>query len=193
MPFLAYYHSSLRWALRHMTAPEFKVYTYLISIVIRPKKSDISKYTRGIEVYNIYMKGRMLVVNVSIGRIAKECKLGERTVAKAMKRFSDAGILIKITSHKGRYNHIYLVGIENMWPENKEYKGEYYFTEFKSIQDGNALPDAVRDFIIANKYDAEKLARNGIPELNVKLRDLFVDAYNKKKDDDVVRLWNVRG
>jgi hypothetical protein len=41
MSFLAYYHTSMRWALNNLSAPEFKIYTYLISIAIRPRKSEV--------------------------------------------------------------------------------------------------------------------------------------------------------
>ncbi len=97
MPVLAYHHTSMRWALKHLTAPEFKVYTYLISIVIRPKEVDAKTFRNGIEIYNLYTKGRLLPVNVSISRIALECKLGERTVANAIKRLNAIGIIIKIS------------------------------------------------------------------------------------------------
>ncbi len=193
MPFLAYDHTPMRWALRHLTAPEFKVYIYMISIAIRPRKSDAKWFANAKEIYRLYKEGRLLPVNVSVRRIAKECKLGERTVAKAVKRFAEVGIILKITNHKGRKNNMYLVGIENMWGIGEDFKRDCYFTELCFIQDGNGMPDPVRYFIFNNRYDAKTLSENEIPEIGKRLGELFVGSYNSEKWDKVVNLWPVRG
>jgi len=193
MPFLMYHHTCLRWSLRHMTSPEFKVYTYLISIPIRPKKSAVRGYKNGLEIYNLYKEGRLLAVNVSIGRIARECKLSERTVAYAVKRFCDLGIILKITNYRGRFNNVYIVGIENMWHDDEQFKKDYYFTEFASVHDGCGVADAVRSFILKNRYNSKTLACAEVPGLGKRLIELFAQEYNQKKWDNVVKLWEVRG
>jgi hypothetical protein len=194
MVFLSYYHTALRWALKNMTAPEFKVYTYLISIPIRAKKAESNKYKNGTEVYALYREGGLLPVNVSAKRMAVECKLGERTVAKAISRFSDLGAILKITDHKGRHNNVYIVGIKNMWyAEDDDFKPEHFFTEFSFIQNGEVLPDAVRYFILNNRYDSETLAHEEVPEMNQTLGELFVQEYQKHRDEGVVKLFQRRG
>ena len=192
MPFLAYDHTVMRWALRNMTAPEFKVYTYLISIAIRPKKSEAKGYRNGQEIYDLYRKGSLLPVNVSIGRMAEQCKLSDRTVAKAISRFSEMGLVIKITHHKGRFNNLYIVGVENMWA-TEEFRPDYYFAAFTFIQNGESVPEAVRYFILENRYNAKALASHEIPVVNKKLYELFVQSYNAKKHDNVINLWPRRG
>ena len=189
MSFLAYYHTSLRWALRNLSPTEFKTYTYMISIPIRAKKSEVKGYRNGMEVYNLFRKGRLLPVNVSVRRIAEECNLGERTVAYAIKVLDDRGVIIRITHHKGRLNHVYLVGIENMWTTTKEFKPDCYFTDFTFIQEGERMPDGVRDFILSNRYDAEALSRNEIPGIKKSLGDLFAGPRRKSKKSDEVDLW----
>jgi hypothetical protein len=194
MVFLSYYHTSMRWALRNMTAPEFKIYTYLISIPIRAKKAEINKYKNGIEVYDLYRKGNLLPVNVSVDRIAEECKLGARTVHKAISRFNELGAILKTTNHKGRHNNVYLVGIKNMWYTTEDdFKSEHFFTEFSFIQNGEALPDAVRYFILNNRYDAETLAHEEVPDMNKTLGDLFVSDYPRRRAENTVRLFQVKG
>jgi hypothetical protein len=183
----------MRWALRNLTSPEFKVYTYMISVAIRPRKSDARWFPNGKEIYRLYREGRILASNVSVRRIAKECKLSERTVAKAVKRFSDVGIVLKITNYKGRRSNIYLVGVENMWSIGEGLKPDCYFTELCFIQDGNAIPDPVRYFIFNNRYDAQALAQKDIPQLGQRLGDLFVGSYDNEKRDKMVKLWQVRG
>ena len=193
MPFLAYDHTPMRWALRNLTSPEFKVYTYMISVAIRPNKSDAKWFPNGKEIYRLYREGRILASNVSVRRIAKECKLSERTVAKAVKRFSDVGIVLKITNYKGRHSNIYLVGVENMWGIGEGFKNDCYFTELRYIQDGSSLPDTVRDFIFNNRHDAQALAQNEIPDIGERLGELFVGSYDNGKWDKMVKLWQVRG
>jgi len=192
MPFLAYDHTVMRWALKHMTAPEFKVYTYMISIAIRPKKSEAKGFRNGKEIRDLYRKGSLLPVNVSIARIAEQCKLSDRTVAKAIHRFSEKGLVIKITRHRGRFSNVYLVGVENMWKADV-FRPDYYFAAFTFIQDGDSMPDAVRYFILENRYNAKALASNEIPRVNKKLYELFAQSYNAKKHDNVVNLWPRRG
>jgi len=192
MSFLAYYHTSMRWALNNLSAPEFKIYTYLISIAIRPRKSEVKGYKNGIEVYNLYRKGRLLPVNVSLGRISKECRLGIRTVSYAIKKFDDMGIIIKITHYKGRNNNVYLVGTENMWFGIEEFKPDCYFTEFTFIQEGNKMPATVREFILSNRYNSEDLCLGKIPGLNKRLGELFVQPRMQIKHDNVLNLWEAK-
>lgn len=192
MPFLAYDHTAMRWALKNMTAPEFKVYTYMISIVIRPKKSEAKGYRNGQEIYDLYRKGSLLPVNVSISRIAEQCKLSERTVAKAIGRFDEMGMVFRITHHRGRFSNVYLVGVENMWKAD-EFRPDYYFVAFTFIQNGECVPDAVRHFIWEYRHNAKALAHNEIPGTGKKLCELFAQSYNGKKHDNVVKLWEVRG
>jgi hypothetical protein len=176
-----------------MTAPEIKIYTYLISIPIRAKKAEINNYKNGIEVYDLYRKGSLLPVNFSVSRIADECKLGERTVARAISRFGALGAILKTTNHKGGHNNVYLVGIKNMWPKDEDFKQEHFFTEFSYIQNGEPLPDAVRYFILSNRYDSETLAHEEVPEMNQTLGELFVEDYPRHLYEGVVRLFQRKG
>jgi hypothetical protein len=191
MSFLAYYHTALRWALTNLSASEFEVYTYLISIALRPRKSEVKGYTNGKEVYNLYRKGRLLSVNVSLGRIARECGLGIRTVSSAIKTFGERGIIIKITHKRGRTNNVYLVGIENMWADIDSYKPDWYFTEFTFIEEGKEMPPPVRDFILSNRYSSEDLHHGKIPGLNKTLNELFVRVKGQRTNT-VIDLWEAK-
>jgi len=191
MSFLAYYHTALRWALTNLSASEFKIYTYLISIALRPRKSEVKGYKNGKEVYNLYRKGRLLSVNVSLGRISRECGLGIRTVSYAIQAFDERGIIIKITHNKGRNNNVYLVGIENMWADIDSYKPDWYFTEFTFIEEGKEMPAPVRDFILSNRHSIEDLHHGTIPGLNTTLGDLFVRAKGQRPDN-VIDMWEAK-
>jgi len=191
MSFLAYYHKALRWALTNLSASEFKIYTYLISIALRPRKSEVKGYKNGNEVYNLYRKGRLLSVNVSLGRISKECGLGIRTVSYAIKKFDEGGIIIKITHNRGRTNNIYLAGIENMWADIDLFKPDCYFTELTFIEEGKEMPAPVREFILSNRYSSEDLHHGMIPGLNKTLGDLFVRVKGQKTNT-VIDLWEAK-
>ena len=112
--FLKYYQTQNRWTLSHLNGSEYKLFTYILSIILRPKKPN-TDFKNGQEVYEIYHQGQLLPVNTSHESIAESCNMDTKTVRRALNKLNDMGIALRVSKQRYGINNIYILGMLNRW------------------------------------------------------------------------------
>jgi hypothetical protein len=172
--FLRFYDTQLRWALKHLTCSEYKVFTYMISIIVKSKITNHG-FKNGREVYEMYQQGYLLPVNTSHDTIAKNCSLNIKTVRRALDRFEEMGIMLRISKKSYGVNNIYIVGMRNGWHREDMKRSEYLFIDTIFLQRGEKIPDDIKDFIIKNRRNRVALFNQKIIEKKT-LPEIFFPA-----------------
>ena len=141
--FLRLYYSQLQWALQHLEGTEYKVFTYLISIIIRPNQRFI-EFKNGKEIYEIYHDGKLLPVNVSHETIRKNCNIDIKTVRRVLKVLHETGVALTVSKKNFGHNNIYLMGMRNIWDREDMKRSEYLFVDTDYLQRGKVIPEDIR-------------------------------------------------
>ena len=150
--FLKMYYSQLQWALQYLEGTEYKVFTYLVSIIIRPNQRFI-EYKNGKEIYEIYHDGKLLPVNVSHETIRKNCNIDIKTVRRVLKALHETGVALTVSKKEYGHNNIYLMGMRNIWDREDMKRSEYLFIDTDYLQHGKAIPEDIRHRIINYRKD----------------------------------------
>lgn len=170
--YLMYYDAHHRWALKHLNGSEYKVFTYMLSIIIRPKKLEAG-FKNGKEVFEIYQHGHLLPVNASYDTIATNCNLDPKTVRRALSKFDEMGVMLKISKQPYGINNIYILGMRNSWHREDMTRSEYLFIDTGFLKRGEKMPDNIKKFIVENRRDKIILYTRRIGAHKKTLSDIF--------------------
>jgi len=170
--FLKYYHTQNRWALKHLTGSEYKVFTYMLSIILRPKKPN-ADFKNGKEVYEIYRQGQLLPVNTSHEAIAESCNMDVKTVRRALNKLDEMGILLRVSKQSYGINNIYILGLLNTWHRENMTRAEYLFIDTDFLQRGEKMPDDIKKFILKYRRDKSALYTKKIGGQGKSMPEIF--------------------
>ena len=125
---------------------EFRILIYLLSSGLKTSKKD-PRFKRGDLIATLYQSNHLLVVNASQRKIAEKCNADRATVYKALNKFKEFGVVIKIPDgEETGANDFYITGFEN-YRKDKDGKQEYYLVDSIPIRAGQKLSDKAKTFI----------------------------------------------
>ena len=183
--FLRLYYSQLQWALQHLEGTEYKVFTYLISIIIRPNQR-FTEFKNGKEIYEIYHDGKLLPVNVSHETIRENCTIDIKTVRRVLKVLHETGVALTVSKKNFGRNNIYLMGMRNIWDREDMKRSEYLFVDTDYLQRDKVIPEDIRKLIINNRKDNVSIFGERIKNRQT-LLDLFFPSKAEVVTFDKIR------
>jgi len=141
--------------VRSLSHAEFRVLVYLLSSTLKLNKRS-NKSGRGKKIATIYRNNGTLFVNVSQRTVAEKCNMNRVSVHRAMRKFTDYGVLIKVPDIEGN-GDCHIIGFST----NKEGKHDYFLVESSFIRSGEKLPGHFKSYF-QNHYEDNKFPVTGI-------------------------------